>query len=493
MNPSRTVAIGLLAIPILLSVQARGQFPELAARVPETANALALFNVAQVGERNQALRANWRSEYEKSFRAGRVFLPPGASRCVASAQLDIGSLQPLWEITLVDYEQEPDLAQIAAQHHSQIESVAGAPIVSLRDDLSLVQLGANRLAALSPGRRQEASRWIKRTANKKNVTLSPYLQSALHYEEQGSDIILAIDLEDAVDTEQIRQGLVDSPTIKEHRLDVKQVVELLKGVRGLMLGVRMGDETHGKLRIDFRGDPTFLGDAAKPLLLELLSKTGAKVADLGNWTAVVEKQRVSLKGTLSPNGLRRITSLVEPRSMAMNAAGPPAADTAANSAKPSSETKLDKPVSSSETVQSSKQYFRSIQTLLDDLNADVKSSVTIGQAGVWLQKYAKRIDCLPSLNVDPDALNYGAYVSQELREASAAVKGVGITSGARRSAIYDSGNRYFDRYNSDAVRRQVNAEARAAGATSAVDIMNEIYKASGDVRRTMSERYKIEF
>jgi hypothetical protein len=327
----------------------------------------------------------------------------------------------------------------------------------------------------------------------------------LQYEEGGSDIIVALDLEDAVGADRIRKVLAASPTIKARKLDVEQVAKLLEGIQGLMLAVRTGEQTNGKLRVDFRGDASILGDAAKPLLLELLSKTGAMIDDFSSWTAVVEKRRVSLAGPLSPSGLRRVTSILEPSSFAMHEAGPsagsssgPAAGSSSDGAtakppKPSPGTKLEKTPSSSEAALASKQYFRSIQTLLDDLHADVKSSVTIGQSGVWMQKYAQRINRLPELNVDHDALNYGAYVSQELLDASAAVKGVGIKSGARRSAVYDSGYEYYDRFGAAAARRQVNAEARAAGATSAVDIMNEITKASGQVRRTLTERYMMEF
>lgn len=488
-----TVAMAVFTTLGLLPPQAQGEFKELAARVPDTANVIALFNVNRALQRQGTSSANWRAEYEDAFRAGRVFLPPGASRCAAAAQLEMGTLQPLWEITLVDYEHEPDLTRIAAQNQTRVEIVAGAPAVFLRDDLCLVQLGPRRLAAFSPGNRQEIARWIKRTADKKEVTLSPYLQSALQYEEQGADVILAIDFEDAVDPQLIRQSLLDSPTVRESRLDVDRVAELLKSAQGLLFGIRMGDKNQGKLRIDFRGDPSFLGEAAQPLLAELVSKFGAKIADLGEWTAVVERQRVSLSGPLSPGGLRRITSLVEPRSAAIQTAAPAQATAGAKTAKPPADSKLDKAAGGSEVAYASRQYFRSIQTLLDDLHADVKNSVTIAQSGVWMQKYARQIDGLPTLNVDPDALNYGAYVSLELREASAAVKGIGITSAARRSAIYDSGYSYYDRNYTDAARRQVNAEARAAGATSAVDIMNEIDKAAGNVRRTMTERYKIEF
>lgn len=493
MKSCRFVAIAaLIAIHWPLG-QVRGQFEELAARVPDTANALALFNVDKIAAGDQALRADLKQEYEESFRAGRVLLPPGATRCIAAAQLDFGSMQPLWELTLVDYKQEPDLSLIARQHGGQIESISAAPSISILADLYLVQLGPKRLASLSPLGRQEVSRWIKRTAGKKDATLSPYLENALHYSQQEADIILAIDLEDAIDPERIRQSLIDSPTLRSRRLDADRVAETLTQIEGLMLGIRSGKETRGKLRVDFRSDASLLGDAAKPLLLELLSKTGAMIADFKDWTAVVEKQRITLEGVLSPNGLRRVTSLVEPQSYAMNATGSAGEAPAAAPAKPAGEKRGEKSANTSEQAHASKQYFRSIQALLDDLNADVKSSVTIGQAGVWMQKYATRIDRLPVLNVDPDALNYGAYVSQQLLAASSAVKGIGIESGARRSAVWDSGYNYYDQFAAAPARRQVNAEARAAGATSATDIMQEIYKASGDVRRTLSQRYMLEF
>ena len=487
------IAALLCASAGLSSTNARAQFEELAAHVPESANALALFNVDQVRQSNSASQATWKAEYEKLLREGRVSLPPGVSRCIAAAQLEIGSLEPLWEITLVDYDQEPDLTSIARLNHRQVESISGKPTVFVRDDLCMVQLGPTRMAALFPGNRQELSRWIKRTSSKKDVTISAYLGRALQYEVQGSDIIIALDLEDAIDPERIRQGLAESPTVKKYGLNVDRVAALMNGLQGLVLGIRMGKEAHSKLRIDFSGDPSILGDAAKPLMLELAAKIGAKISDLGDWKATIEKQRVSLEGTLSPAGLRRVTSLIEPPSSDVAAAEKSKEDESTDSSKPATKNKADSAASGSETALASQRYFRSIQTLLDDLNADVKSAVTIGQAGVWMQKYANRIDRLPSLNVDRDALNYGAYVSQELRAASAAVKGIGITSGAKRSAVYDSGNAYYDRFYSDAARRQVNAEARATGATSAVDIINEIAKASGNVRRTLSQRYMLDF
>lgn len=51
---------------------------------------------------------------------------------------------------------------------------------------------------------------------------------------------------------------------------------------------------------------------------------------------------------------------------------------------------------------------------------------TIGQIGQWCGNYAKRIDHLPILNVDPQMRQYGQYVAQQLRNASMAIKSYGI-------------------------------------------------------------------
>ena len=161
-------------------------------------------------------------------------------------------------------------------------------------------------------------------------------------------------------------------------------------------------------------------------------------------------------------------------------------------------------------------YFNSVTSLLDDLRAETRTAKTIATVGLWLDKYARKIDRLPILNVDGDLLDYGDYVSRQMRAAGGAVKQIGIRSAAQEASIYPtfqshgryrgyggydhygdyrsySGDWYAETKNVAAERRAVRAKERATGASSAIAIMTEVSQATVKIRRTMTERYRIEF
>ena len=77
-------------------------------------------------------------------------------------------------------------------------------------------------------------------------------------------------------------------------------------------------------------------------------------------------------------------------------------------------------------LETTQQYYKSVDHLLADLKSRKGEERTIGQIGVWFQSYANRVDRLPILNVDEEMLQYGQYVAQQLRNASMAIKGFGI-------------------------------------------------------------------
>ena len=83
-------------------------------------------------------------------------------------------------------------------------------------------------------------------------------------------------------------------------------------------------------------------------------------------------------------------------------------------------------------LETTQEYYKSINHLMADLKSRKGEERTFGQVGVWFQNYAKKIDRLPILNVDEEMLQYGQYVADQLRNASMAIKGYGITSVSRR-------------------------------------------------------------
>jgi hypothetical protein len=104
------------------------------------------------------------------------------------------------------------------------------------------------------------------------------------------------------------------------------------------------------------------------------------------------------------------------------------------------------------------------------------------------------------VNVDQELLGFGQYISSNLRDMAAAVRGIGIQSGARTAQVYQQvstsynagmsywggGASYYTEWrNVDGERRAIRADERAKGATSARGIASEIENATAKVRVAM--------
>ena len=86
----------------------------------------------------------------------------------------------------------------------------------------------------------------------------------------------------------------------------------------------------------------------------------------------------------------------------------------------------------------SREYYRTVVGMADDLKNDMKSAKNLASTSLFLDKYAKRIERMPILNVDEELLKYSAFVASQLRQASQAVKTMGIQSGVGQAGITSS-------------------------------------------------------
>ena len=64
--------------------------------------------------------------------------------------------------------------------------------------------------------------------------------------------------------------------------------------------------------------------------------------------------------------------------------------------------------------------------LLENLGGKKSDIKTMGQIAQWFENYGRHVDQLPTLGVDPEMLQYGAYISSQLHGASMGLKGVTI-------------------------------------------------------------------
>jgi len=373
----------------------------------------------------------------------------------------------------------------------------------------VVQCDPFTMATMIPAGRQAIARWIADT-EKATPQFTPYIQEAISYSEKsGTELIMALDLTDALDPAVIKARVDESALVAEKKLAAAEVTAVLLSAKGIMLGVTLGEKPYGSIKVDFGRDARVLEGSATQMLINALANRGAMIDDFQSWKEVVKENTITLSGYLTTTGLRQITSLLDA----------PIASAVATD-EPAPESALDQ----DPAAVASEKYFSSVNQYFEDLRD--KEPQRIAQYGAWFEKYARKIDQLPMVNVDSEMLDYGAYVSQQLRNAAAAIQGIGIRSRVRQvdaaqnaggvtpgyyGGNYNGGYAYGGNYyyggnafargnyvqeglrQQQMARTQVKVQEKAAGTSAARAIIKEISNATAMVRRQMTEKYKVEF
>ena len=226
--------------------------------------------------------------------------------------------------------------------------------------------------------------------------------------------------------------------------------------------------------------------------MEVLDNRGVQVRDLLAWEPTVKGRTVALSGVLSRRGFSQLSSLIELPSLTLGVAEEESEN---NEAEPQAKTSL--------------RYFKAVSGLAEDLRQQGRNDPNLRQIGVWMQTYARWIERLPILGVDPELLDYSELVADKLRQGSALVLEQQLAATAKMQNIRPAsrGRAYRERRHvrrgrsiaheqrrlTGNQRRQVATEARTTGAAEAIKIMNEIRDATVAVRRKMTERYNEEF
>jgi len=510
--------VGAVALAMLAGVRtAQAQFRDLVSNLPNGSNAILIFNVEKVLASPMGVKQGWKENLEKAFEAGLIRVPPRAKRFVVASQIDFELMKPTWEAAVADTAQLPSFEKIAKEYMGTLEKIGDMQAMVLPSDAYVVALKPNTLGAMAPANRQVVMRWVRELDSPSK--LSPYLQKAAGYaEDAGAEIIMAIDLEGAFAPERIAKYVKEHKSLEEAKVDRAAFSELAAGLLGVRVGVRIGESPFGKLTVDFRDEASLAPEDAKKAILTVLADGGMMIGDLIAWKPEVQGTTISLSGTLSSGGMRRIFSLVE---------------SPAPASRPGKEgqEKLSPGELEARRGQDTLRYFKTVETYFNDLKQDLRDSKTLSQTKLWYEKYARKIERLPILNVDKDMLDYGTLVARGLRAAQGSVVQMGISSAAREvqvqgtaaptvnaayyggygwgrgvTAGYYSGYGYanpgLNRYANSAYnqvreegrqRRLIRSEERSNMAMDVQSIKGDLIEATNNIRRQMTEKYQIEF
>jgi hypothetical protein len=478
-------------------------FSDLLTKVPASANTLVMLNAEQIFASDVATREGWKERYQATYADTPLLLPPGAQQFVLAAELDLAYMKPRWEVAVMRLRTDPSLELIARKIGGELDSVGGREAISTPKDALITNFGPRLFGIIRPGNRQSAARWIRDAESRRDVELSPYLAATASVPDRvGTEIMLAIDLTDALSPARVREAVEKSPVIRDASLDLDEVADVLASVRGAALGVRVTQRTYGKLKVDFDRDIAVLADVGKPLLLEVLAEAGAEIDEFNDWNVEVTERQIALDGELTRSGLRRLFSFLELDATAVDAA------TDGGPMEPSGSA------AEAATAEKSQQYFQSVTRYLNDLKRE-RGATTYTSIALWFDKYARRIDRLPILGVDKELVGYGGYVVGQLRDCVEAIRGSGIRSGARSAQVTGGavGSGYYGGYDYggyrvfsssanyaaaqvgavEQERRAIRAQERGQSSTDVRAIIREIQEETSRIRRSMTERYNVEF
>lgn len=472
------VGFGALVGPV------QGQFEPAARLVPDSANTLMLVQAKRIFDSQLSKQQNWRKDHSQAFKSGAAFLPVTTERVLIAAQLDLDTFQPLWKLSVFEkYGPEVSIGQLSEKIGGNIDDVAGKQAVVLPNDTYFVKIDDTMLAAYTPANRQATVRWLnsKRTPA---ITLSPYLGRALNYADQNASVILAVDLEGSVHADAIAPRLKLSGLIDE--ANIPAVADALSKIQGVMLGITVNDKITGSLRVDFSDNASVLKPYGHQLLLEILARRGAMIDDFKSWKVNETADTIVLSGPLSDTGFREVLSLVR---HSINH------DLIVSSSPGDEDQEPD-------TATVSKRYYDKLQTIVSDLQSAEKDKALNTYAS-WFERYASEIDEMSVINVDEDLVKFGTYLSDHFRDAAGVLRNAQFSKRSTQAGMSDSyyterygawGMRsYSYYYDNSAARRAVGVQQNVAGESAARDILRDVAKQMGEVRRGLSERYKIDF
>ena len=388
-----TVALWLVLLAPVCSLLAAD---ELLKRVPAGANAVMVIDVTALQATPLAQAQGWQKKHEAAFVERPLMLPPEASRIVVASALNFaGELNVEWELAVMNLTEPLSMRSIARAEGGYLDKIGGVDCAWTPSDAYFVALEAKQLGVVFPANRQFVSRWAQ---NSSTGSSSSYLTAAEKLVDRTNPVVMALDLKDVPQPHRLRERLSSSPALKSLSAKLEPIEKLIAGVQGLTLRIAVGQAARGTLRVDFSDSPQVLGTQAKPFLLEALDGFGAKLPGLDQWTAKVESNSIVLEGTLSTDALRRVFSLLEIPSVKFSTLKGELPDTPSESSPPSPAAKAT----------ASKAYFKGVSVLIEDLRKTLGD--TRDNHAVWMERYGRKVDALPVLNVDDDLLAWGARV-----------------------------------------------------------------------------------
>ncbi len=457
---------------LLLPSFARGQeakLEKLLQRSPSPANAIAYMHITTL--KKLLADANL-----------PLTIADGVEDVWLVSELNTSSLVPEWEAGYATVTKALDAEKLAAAMDGYVDNIDDQPVVWTPKQSYLVPLSDNRIGFLRPARRSLVASWIN---SKENNPIPAYLTQQAKQPEAYLSLMLAIDLEDAFSPTRLQTLLGSFKSLGDQ--DPQELARLLSSVQGLSIIVGRRSLSECILSVQFAQSPAAFVPHATAVLNEILNNNGTAAPEVASWKTRVEGNSLIFQGPISANsldGVLNIFSLQSYASQVVREASQPAETAQATAGQGATGQGGD-----SRTLAATQAYFTSVKGLVKRVR-DYEAKTT-GYRAKWDQQQARRIDELPTLQVDPQMLDYGVNVASILRGNGVAIQTGSVNAtGGVHGVGQASGYGYYGGYYGDSygVNRQALAEVGSYN-----EAMATIDKLTGEVRRAMTDKFQVQF
>ncbi len=430
-------------------------------------------------------------------------LPSNVTRVRIAAELDLEALQPDWEIGYAALDKMPTAEVLAQREAGYVDTLGNRSIVWTPNERYLIPLADNVLSIVRPADRKFVGQWLKK--DRSNV-ISPYLQQWAATELANFSTLISVDLEDVVSAEVLIEKLPRAKSLSGR--NIQAVAKSISELKGMTIEVAK-DALNATVSIEFKSPATELQPVAKDFFAEVLAVRGISLAEYSSWKVQPTNEGKTFVFT-GPISAQTLDDLLGMFTLHRGSSSVEAANT------PTSSPSTSAPTSESVIAENTKNYFKKVVNTVHRVR-DYSANNT-GERAQWNGNMANRLDELPTLDVDPQMVMFGAEVAKALRNNMMSMQLVNIAQGAAAVAsdagtsgfstataggtYAGSGGGYggygsYGSYGGNFVDPNSPVKyyqlGQARGNSSFKELMAQLEQSIADMRRVMTDKYKIQF
>ncbi|MCA9159516.1 MAG: hypothetical protein KDA72_14370 [Planctomycetales bacterium] len=382
--------------------------------LPESTNAVLAIDVAAILESPLAKSNHWSEPFDPKFAEQLTRLPPDAQRFVLATELGLDHLEPVWEFAALKVNHAVDVETLRADIDGRVDSLAGKRAVRTERESVIVPFRDNRLGLIRIAPRAWAALQVRHAETRSAPCIAPFLADAVVRAGGQTQIVIALNVEDALPMEVVRNTIARSTLLANSEVALDALAETFSSLQGFVLTVQVTDSMHGKLEMVFRNPPSLLSKFSKPLMLDLLASAGSSLPEFYQWQPSQVDNALAIEGELSIDGLRKLLSLLhyDVSDMVRSPEG-----TLARATKP--------------VPHASAEYAKRVTRIVDSLKA-VANDNSFATQVLWTDRAAKSIMRLSTRNVQPEIADLGTQIAYELSDI------VSIFHNAENTAVMES-------------------------------------------------------